>query len=153
MGMMRINNHQATNENIIPLSTSTSSLNNLTSKDNIDNSNNKKRMTISEQHLMSQGLSTVFDPNTNNSSNLTNNTNHLNTQSIQNVTLNNLDFSDMPSLLTQPIPKGLKMNCYIIRNKKGLRNKMFPLYELYLEDEDYFLLAGKKDPKIKPQII
>lgn len=55
-----------------------------------------------------------------------------------------LDFSDMRNFLTSPLPRGMVVQCYIVRNKKGIKNKMFPSYELYLEEDSKFLLASRK---------
>mgnify|MGYP001946165182 CR=1 FL=1 len=52
----------------------------------------------------------------------------------------------MRKFLTTPIPKGAGVvKCRIRRNKSGM-NKLFPMYSLYLTDEDLFLLASRKRP-------
>lgn len=60
-----------------------------------------------------------------------------------------LDLSDMRTFLIQPVPKGMTFQCYILRNKKGLKNKLYPIYEAYISGEERFLLAAKKRTKNK----
>lgn len=62
---------------------------------------------------------------------------------------NALDLSDMRTFLTSPAPKGMIIQCFITRNKKGLKNKFTPSYELYLESDNRFLLSAKKRSKNK----
>lgn len=64
--------------------------------------------------------------------------------------LSKLDFSDMRIFLTSPIPKGVIFQCYILRNKKGLKNKLYPTYESYMSGEgERFLMAARKRTKNK----
>lgn len=60
-----------------------------------------------------------------------------------------VDFSDMRSFLLSPVPKGAVFQCYILRNKKGLKNKIYPTYEAYASGEERFLLAARKRTKNK----
>lgn len=55
-----------------------------------------------------------------------------------------LDFSNLRTFLTTPIPPNFLMQCYIVRDRKGFSKKLFPTYELYLQSEDRFLLAAQK---------
>jgi tubby-related protein 1 len=90
-----------------------------------------KKVSQVEQQMAAAGIAPVFDP-------------------VKRVEKNvKLDLSDMRSFLTTPVPKGYTLQCYIVRNKKGLKNKMYPTYELYMEEEDRFLLASKKRSKNK----
>jgi len=58
-----------------------------------------------------------------------------------------LNFSDMRSLVNQPIRRNQgTVQCYIERNKSGT-SKLYPEYHLFLKDGDRFLMAGKKKPK------
>ncbi len=84
-------------------------------------------MSQVEKSLLAMGISPVFDP-------------------VKKPTVDvKLDFTDMRSFLMNPIARGTTLQCYIVRNKKGLKNKMYPSYELYLDSKDQrFLLAGKK---------
>jgi len=55
---------------------------------------------------------------------------------------------DNPSMLrtflTRPCPKGVgMMKCYIKR-KKGIKNKLFPEYRVYLKESNTFLMTSKK---------
>lgn len=64
--------------------------------------------------------------------------------------MSKLDFSDMRTFLTSPIPKGVIFQCYILRNKKGLKNKLYPTYESYMSGEgERFLMAARKRTKNK----
>lgn len=57
-----------------------------------------------------------------------------------------LDLSNLPAFLMQPGPKeGLPIMCYIMRDKGSA--KMYPRYNLYLEDPKMFLLAARKRKK------
>jgi tubby-related protein 1 len=55
-----------------------------------------------------------------------------------------IDPHDLPSFIRSPIPPHQRLQCYIVRNRKGLRNKLYPVYHLYLEQDDTMLLAAKK---------
>jgi tubby-related protein 1 len=90
-----------------------------------------KKVSQVEQQMAAAGIAPVFDPVKRTEKNV------------------KLDLSDMRSFLTTPVPKGYTLQCYIVRNKKGLKNKMYPTYELYMEEEDRFLLASKKRSKNK----
>jgi len=52
-----------------------------------------------------------------------------------------LDFTDIKTL-TSPLPKGLKLQCCVMRNKGRLG--VHPTFEMYLEEPNQFLLAGRK---------
>jgi len=54
-----------------------------------------------------------------------------------------LDFTDFKTL-TSPLPKGLKLQCCVMRNKGRLGGRMYPTFEMYLEEPNQFLLAGRK---------
>jgi len=55
----------------------------------------------------------------------------------------------MRRFLMTPVPKGAGVvQCYIRRNKSGV-HKLFPIYSLYLKDQDRFLLGSKKRPNNK----
>lgn len=90
-----------------------------------------KGMSEVERDMLAQGIAPVFDPVK------------------RGPAAGKIDFTDMRTALTSPVPKGIVLQCYILRNKKGLSNKMYPMYELYLEEEDKFLMAGKKRSKNK----
>lgn len=68
-----------------------------------------------------------------------------------------LDLSDMRRFLSSPLPRGsssgptsgFTFQCYILRNKKGLKNKLFPTYEVYISGEEKFLMAARKRTKNK----
>jgi hypothetical protein len=50
----------------------------------------------------------------------------------------------MRAFLTRPCPKGVgMMRCYIKRNK-GIKNKLFPEYRVYLKENNAFLMTSKK---------
>jgi len=55
-----------------------------------------------------------------------------------------LDFSDMKSFLTRPLPKGTRLQCCVMRNKGGFGGRMYPTFEMFLEEPNMFLLAGRK---------
>lgn len=60
-----------------------------------------------------------------------------------------LDLSNMQRFLTTPVPKRAGVvQCYIRRNRSGT-HKLFPIYSLYLKDEDVFLFCSKKRPNNK----
>lgn len=44
----------------------------------------------------------------------------------------------------RPPPKGAVVQCHIQRSRNSLAEKLYPLYELYLEDGNSFLMAAKK---------
>lgn len=57
-----------------------------------------------------------------------------------------LDLSNLPSFLMQPGPReGMPVMCYIVRDKGSA--KMYPRYNLYLEDPKMFLMAARKRKK------
>ena len=58
-----------------------------------------------------------------------------------------IDFSDIKSFLHQPAPKGITIQCRIEREKGA--DKLYPLYYLYLEHNNQFLLAARKRKKSK----
>jgi len=45
--------------------------------------------------------------------------------------------------LHRPVKPKTMVQCYILRNRKGISNKLYPSYELYTKD-DQFLAAAKK---------
>ena len=56
------------------------------------------------------------------------------------------DLSDINRFLSSPLPKQCGVvKCYIRRNKNGT-NMLFPIYSLYLNEGDVFLLASRKRP-------
>ena len=61
--------------------------------------------------------------------------------------LNKLDTDNpvmMRAFLTRPCPKSVgMMKCYIKRNK-GIKNKLFPEYRVYLKETNAFLMTSKK---------
>jgi len=59
-----------------------------------------------------------------------------------------VDMNDPLAFLQTPLPSGLTLQCYINRYKEGVR-KLYPKYELYLKENDEFLLAAKKRPHNK----
>lgn len=83
-------------------------------------------MTQSERNLLVAGIAPTFDPSPRTE------------QPMQ------LDMSDIRSFLSNPVPKGGTVQCFIKRNKSGLKGKMYPIYELYLENPRKLLLAAKK---------
>ncbi|XP_028928804.1 tubby-related protein 2 isoform X1 [Ornithorhynchus anatinus] len=59
---------------------------------------------------------------------------------------------DMEKYALRPVPRGLTVQCRIIRDKRGLDKGIFPSYYLYLEGlngKKQFLLAGRKRKKSK----
>ncbi|KAJ3193839.1 hypothetical protein HK101_004008 [Irineochytrium annulatum] len=59
--------------------------------------------------------------------------------------------ANVNTFVLKPIPQGRKLECKIIRRKEGLE-KLYPQYELYIEEEDdskVFLLAARKRKKTK----
>lgn len=59
------------------------------------------------------------------------------------------DLSDMKKFLMSPIPKEAGVvQCYIKRNRTGM-NKLYPIYSVYLKDEDRFLMSSRKRPNNK----
>lgn len=54
------------------------------------------------------------------------------------------DFASMRVFLTSPLPPGVLFQCYILRNRSGIKNRMYPRYELYYEASKTFLLSSKK---------
>ena len=56
-----------------------------------------------------------------------------------------LDLSDINAFLRQPGPKSGPVLCYIVRDKGSA--KMYPRYNLFLEDGKKFLLAARKRKK------
>lgn len=58
--------------------------------------------------------------------------------------LNVDDPTMMRIFLTRPCPKGVgMMRCYVKRNK-GIKNKLFPEYRVYLKENNAFLMTSKK---------
>mmetsp|Transcript_27239 Transcript_27239/g.53561 ORF Transcript_27239/g.53561 Transcript_27239/m.53561 type:complete len:507 (-) Transcript_27239:166-1686(-) len=58
-----------------------------------------------------------------------------------------LDLSDLQNFLTTCLPYGNTLQCKIVRNKKGLKGKMFPTYECYygeVQDEKLLFCASKR---------
>ena len=57
-----------------------------------------------------------------------------------------LDFSNMKSFVTKPVPlRAGIVECYILRKKDGEKqSKMYPTYELYTKEGDLFLLTAKR---------
>jgi len=90
-----------------------------------------KKQSAVEQQMAAAGIAPVFDP----------------VKRVEKTV--KMDLSDMRTFLTTAVPKGVTLQCYIVRNKKGIKNKMYPTYELYMEEEERFLLASKKRSKNK----
>jgi len=88
------------------------------------------QLSALERDLLSQGIQPVFEPESASKPEV------------------KLDLSDLRSFLTLPVPKGSLVQCYIVRHKKGIANRMYPTYELYTKD-DQFLLISKKRSKNK----
>lgn len=55
-----------------------------------------------------------------------------------------LDLSDLNTFLVTPVPHESELQCYVVRQKGGIKNMLYPKYELYMSDGDKFLLAAKK---------
>ncbi|KAJ3108004.1 hypothetical protein HDU97_002584 [Phlyctochytrium planicorne] len=54
--------------------------------------------------------------------------------------------------MERPLPQGQKLECKIVRRKEGME-KLYPQYELYIEEEDetkVFILAARKRKKSHP---
>jgi len=84
-------------------------------------------MTSAEDNMKVLGVTPIFDP------------------SLEKTTLSEqLDFSDMRTFLTTSLKRGTTLQCTIIRNKTGIKNKLYPSYELYIGESERFLLAAKK---------
>lgn len=60
-----------------------------------------------------------------------------------------IDFTDMRSALTKPIPKNVTIQCRINRVKQGVQGRWSPHYELYHMDGKRFLLSAKKRDRMK----
>ncbi|KAK2088875.1 Tubby- protein 2 [Saguinus oedipus] len=69
---------------------------------------------------------------------------------------------DKKAYVLQPALQGIRMQCYIKRDNRGVHKRLFPLYYLYLENPDglkvqsagpaalgHFLLAGRKRRRSK----
>jgi len=55
-----------------------------------------------------------------------------------------LNFNDMHALLRNPLPVGAgRINCYIRRNKAGA-NRSRPIYTMFTEDGNRFLMSARK---------
>ena len=60
------------------------------------------------------------------------------------------DLSDLRKFIYTPVPKAAGIvQCHIVRDKSGTSNKLFPVYSLFLNDKETFLLTSKKRPKNK----
>ena len=57
---------------------------------------------------------------------------------------NKIDFQTMRLFLTSPLPPGILFQCKMIRNRSGIKNRIYPRYELYFESTNTFLLSSKK---------
>jgi len=128
--------------------------------------------------MIQAGISPVFDPtftkdnnnnnnnNSNNNSNYNsnNNSNNNSNSSTMNISQspvprassvnNNLSIASLSPLalrlfLTSPTPPGQYHQCYIVRNKKGLTNRLYPHYECIYETGEKFLMIAKKKGKNK----
>jgi len=85
-----------------------------------------KHISQAERDMIDAGIAPVFDP-------------------VKPVSASvKLDYSDLRAFLLQPVPKGVLFQCYILRNKKGLLNKLYPTYECYVSGEERFLMAARK---------
>ena len=54
-----------------------------------------------------------------------------------------VDTSDLRSFLTRVAPRDQTVQCYIVREKTG-KKRLYPVYKLYLQENDKFLLSAKK---------
>jgi tubby-related protein 1 len=83
-------------------------------------------------HLLCVGIAPVFDPTL--------------VPTAVDAPSGALDLSDIKNFLFTPAPRGIQIQCYVVRNKRGM-NKMFPTFELYMDGpqfENKFLMAAKK---------
>jgi len=92
----------------------------------------ERPLTEAEKELLKRGIAPTFDPNADKPL----------------VRAPNIDFSDVRSFLLRPQPKGGMVQCKIYREKSGL-DRMYPHYNLVLEDNNAFLLAARKRKKSK----
>jgi len=66
-----------------------------------------------------------------------------------------LDLDEIRSFVMKPCPKGVTVQCKIQRCKSGIKNRMYPTYQLFLSKSmnqsknEKFLLAARKRPKNK----
>lgn len=131
----------------------------------------RKHISQAERDMLSQGISPVFDPvkapmspggpsmalggagfgfGSASSASSSSASSSSPVTSTCSAGMAKLDFSDMRAFLTSPIPKGVIFQCYILRNKKGLKNKLYPTYESYMSGEgERFLMAARKRTKNK----
>lgn len=56
---------------------------------------------------------------------------------------------DLNEFVTTPVPKNKIMQTYIIRDKSGITNRLYPSYCVYLKDTKTFLMFAKKKQKTK----
>ena len=54
-----------------------------------------------------------------------------------------VDTSDLRSFLTRVPNRDQSVQCYIVREKTG-KKRLYPVYKLYLQDTEQFLLSAKK---------
>jgi len=116
-------------------------------------------MSVAEREMLSQGIAPVFDPVRPLNSAGGGGGSHASASSVGGAAngvnpmaaaaASRLDYSDMRRFLMEPIPKGVLFQCYILRNKKGIKNKIYPSYELYVSGEERFLMAARKRSKNK----
>ena len=57
------------------------------------------------------------------------------------------DINDVHKFLTTPVPKNKVIETYIVRNKSGISNRLYPSYCVYLKDTKHFLMFAKKRQK------
>jgi len=86
--------------------------------------NESKRVSNLEKELVAKGISPVFDPDPNRSATSS-------AKAMRRRASVTLDLSDLGAFLTRAVPHGLKLQCQIVRNRKGLKGKVFPSYDCY----------------------
>ena len=78
-------------------------------------------------------------------------------QSRHSISMNNGLFSvkslstpfDIKQFILSYPPKNHLVQCYILRNKKGIANRLYPVYDVYLQENGQFMMSGKKKSQNK----
>eukprot|EP01026_Neomeris_dumetosa_P059946 TRINITY_DN5620_c3_g1_i15.p1 TRINITY_DN5620_c3_g1~~TRINITY_DN5620_c3_g1_i15.p1 ORF type:complete len:502 (-),score=41.65 TRINITY_DN5620_c3_g1_i15:1321-2826(-) len=109
-----------------------------------DSNRNKNMLSLAER-LKSQGIKSVFDP-TQESQESDKPDQLKHSFSCVNSRMQ-VDISDVRSFVSQPVPKGTLVQCFIVREKSSSGG--LPRYVLYLEEGGRFLLAARKRRKSK----
>jgi len=81
---------------------------------------------IAKEQIVSPGLSTTYDPDTNK---------HRRSNNANSVHFKGIDLSNLIKFNQISCPLNMVMQCKIVRNKRGIVNKMYPIYECYYETE------------------